>query len=305
MSIFRLIQLLVLFVLTLPLAAAPMIIASPAQAKTADSKNLPPGVKIKRIARGKGSSPSSTDTVLINYEMSVPTVDENGTGAETVKGVWQAVPVDQAIKGLGSALVTMQKGGRYRVSLSAEQSFGEHPPVEAMNMGSPVTIMVEMLDFTEGQAAGPVGASAKDVSPTGSELQPDVIKYAVNQPGVIIQPSGLKYKILTDGAGDRPGKTDTVLIGYEGRLLSGKVFDSNARTSFPVSGVVPGFGEALQLMQKGGRYRIWIPPTLGYGERGTGDSIPPNSWLVFDVNMFDFISAEELQRLQAGLSQRE
>lgn len=72
----------------------------------------------------------------------------------------------------------------------------------------------------------------------------------------------------------------------------------------PVGGVVPGFSEALQLMQKGGEYRIWIPSELGYGEQSPGPELPANSVLIFDVTLLDFISAEQMQALQQQMQQQ-
>ena len=66
----------------------------------------------------------------------------------------------------------------------------------------------------------------------------------------------------------------------------------------PVGAVVPGFSEALQLMQKGGEYRVWIPSDLAYGEASPGDNVPPNSLLIFDVTLLDFISAEQMEEIR-------
>jgi FKBP-type peptidyl-prolyl cis-trans isomerase FkpA len=79
-----------------------------------------------------------------------------------------------------------------------------------------------------------------------------------------------------------------VLIDYVGRLADGKVFDQAQHAGMMVAGTVPGFAEALQRMHKGGTYRIWIPPQLGYGARGTGDgAIPPNATLDFTITLLD------------------
>ncbi|NCP00631.1 MAG: FKBP-type peptidyl-prolyl cis-trans isomerase, partial [Sphingomonadales bacterium] len=95
-----------------------------------------------------------------------------------------------------------------------------------------------------------------------------------------------------------PTATDTALVKYEGTLRDGTVFDANEQTPMPVGGVVPGFSEALQLMQKGGEYRIWIPSDLAYGEAAPGEQIPPNSLLIFDVTLLDFISAAQMEELR-------
>jgi len=118
--------------------------------------------------------------------------------------------------------------------------------------------------------------------------------------GIITTPSGLRYKVLKvgDAKGPSPTNADVTLVNYEGRLLDGTVFDKSQQpTPLPVSGVVPGFSEGLKLMRKGGKYRLWIKPELGYGERSTGP-IPPNSTLVFDVELQDFIPEATLRQLQ-------
>lgn len=116
--------------------------------------------------------------------------------------------------------------------------------------------------------------------------------------GVQTTASGLQYKVLKPGEGPSPTATDTALVKYEGRLRDGTVFDANEQTPMPVGGVVPGFSEALQLMQKGGEYRIWIPSDLAYGESSPGEQVPPNSLLIFDVTLLDFISQAQMEELR-------
>ena len=119
-----------------------------------------------------------------------------------------------------------------------------------------------------------------------------------DEDGVEITASGLQYKVITPGEGPSPTATDTALVKYEGTLRDGTIFDANEQTPMPVGGVVPGFSEALQLMQKGGEYRIWIPSDLAYGEASPGEQIPPNSLLIFDVTLLDFISAAQMEELR-------
>ncbi len=119
-----------------------------------------------------------------------------------------------------------------------------------------------------------------------------------DEDGVETTASGLQYKVITPGEGPSPSATDTALVKYEGRLRDGTVFDANEQAPMPVGGVVPGFSEALQLMQKGGEYRIWIPSDLAYGEASPGEQVPPNSLLIFDVTLLDFISAAQMEELR-------
>ena len=108
------------------------------------------------------------------------------------------------------------------------------------------------------------------------------------RPGVTTTASGLQYEVLKSGTGAKPKPTDTVEVHYHGTLPDGTVFDSSvqrgAPIQFPVTGVIPGWIEALQLMAVGDKWKLFIPPALGYGPRGSG-KIPPNSALIFEVEL--------------------
>ncbi|MGB7405835.1 MAG: FKBP-type peptidyl-prolyl cis-trans isomerase [Pacificimonas sp.] len=101
--------------------------------------------------------------------------------------------------------------------------------------------------------------------------------------------TGLEYQVLRDGEGPSPTLTDTVLVHYQGELADGTVFDSSyARgepAAFGVGQVIPGFAEGLQMMETGAKYRFFIPSELGYGASGAGNAIPPNSDLMFEVEL--------------------
>jgi FKBP-type peptidyl-prolyl cis-trans isomerase FkpA/FKBP-type peptidyl-prolyl cis-trans isomerase FklB len=107
--------------------------------------------------------------------------------------------------------------------------------------------------------------------------------------GVKTTASGLQYQVVAPGKGASPRADDVVLVHYEGRLTDGTVFDSSYSrgqpAAFGVGDVIPGWTEGLQLMRPGAKYRLTIPPQLGYGARGAGGVIPPNAVLVFDVEL--------------------
>lgn len=107
--------------------------------------------------------------------------------------------------------------------------------------------------------------------------------------GMITLPSGLQYKVIKSGTGKKPKVTDTVTAHYRGTLIDGKEFDSSYRrgqtVNFPVSGVIPGWSEALQLMEEGAKWQVFIPPNLAYGERGAGRDIGPNATLIFEIEL--------------------
>ena len=102
----------------------------------------------------------------------------------------------------------------------------------------------------------------------------------------ITTPSGLRFEILEAGTGRRPVRGDAVLVTYVGRLADGTIFDSTARpVGLLVSGAIPGFTEALQMMNEGGRYRFRIPPRLAYGSRGRPGIVPPDAELDFTLTL--------------------
>jgi FKBP-type peptidyl-prolyl cis-trans isomerase len=111
--------------------------------------------------------------------------------------------------------------------------------------------------------------------------------------GVTTTASGLQYSVIKQGNGPKPKPTDVVKVHYRGTLLDGKEFDSSIKrgepVEFPVSGVIPGWTEALQLMNVGSKFKLVIPPGLAYGERGAGQDIGPNAVLVFEVELLEIV----------------
>ncbi|MFK7770486.1 MAG: FKBP-type peptidyl-prolyl cis-trans isomerase [Saprospiraceae bacterium] len=105
--------------------------------------------------------------------------------------------------------------------------------------------------------------------------------------GVQVTPSGLQYKVIQEGSGAKPQATDKVKVIYTGKLIDGTVFDTSVKTGKPaeffLNQVIPGWTEGVQLMTPGSKYEFYIPSNLGYGPRGSGQRIPPNAALVFDI----------------------
>ena len=115
------------------------------------------------------------------------------------------------------------------------------------------------------------------------------LKENAGKPGVSTTSSGLQFKMLREGSGKSPKATDVVVVNYRGTLINGKEFDSSYKSGqpieFPLSRVIPGWTEGLQLMKEGAKYEFFIPPNLAYGSRGAGGVIGPDETLIFEVEL--------------------
>ena len=117
----------------------------------------------------------------------------------------------------------------------------------------------------------------------------DFLEANKQKPGVVSLPSGLQYEVITEGEGIKPLATQNVTCHYHGTLIDGTVFDSSVKrgqpATFPLNAVIKGWTEGLQLMNTGSKWRFFIPPQLGYGERQVSAAIGPNSTLIFEVEL--------------------
>ena len=113
---------------------------------------------------------------------------------------------------------------------------------------------------------------------------------------IVVLPSGLQYKILRKGSGKKPKAEDVVSVNYRGTLMNGTEFDNSYKhgevAKIPVSGVMKGWSEAIQLMPVGSKWVLYIPPDLAYGERGAGQVIPPNAALIFEVELVEDLGGQ-------------
>ncbi len=131
----------------------------------------------------------------------------------------------------------------------------------------------------------------KEAADLNKKTGTDFLEANKAKEGVVMLPSGLQYKILIEGAGPKPAPTDTVSCNYRGTLLDGTEFDSSYKrgqpASFPVTGVIKGWTEALQLMPVGSKWQLFIPSDLAYGDRGADprSGIGPGATLIFEVEL--------------------
>ena len=134
-------------------------------------------------------------------------------------------------------------------------------------------------------------ARASELASKRKALAEQFMKANAQREEVTVTDSGLQYEVLESGSGDKPGPQSTVVTHYHGTLVDGTVFDSSVQrgqpAEFGVNQVIPGWTEALQLMSVGDKWRIACPPQLAYGDQGAGDTIPPDTALVFEIHLIE------------------
>ena len=180
---------------------------------------------------------------------------------------------------------------------------------EAPEEAAEAETSAQPADVAEATPESPAEA-APGAAPDAAQEQVDPLEYNLalsrqfleenaQRDGVIVTDNGLQYEVIEDvSGGAKPTASDHVCVDYTGALPDGSEFDSSrsaGRTpiAFPLGGVIPGWTQGLQLMDEGDRYRLFLPPELGYGERGAPGAIPPNAALVFDVQLYRVLPAEE------------
>jgi FKBP-type peptidyl-prolyl cis-trans isomerase FklB len=132
----------------------------------------------------------------------------------------------------------------------------------------------------------------RKVQPTIDEGEKFLAENA-KRPGVIKTPSGLQYEVISEGTGERPTAEQTIKIHYDGTLINGRKFDSSRDRGepivYPLSQLIKGWIEGVQLMKVGSRFKLFVPYYLGYGEQGSGENIPGGSTLIFDMELIEIV----------------
>lgn len=194
------------------------------------------------------------------------------------------------------ALASFAVGRQIGEQLQSQPFPGLH--VEALLAGLGMVLRGEPCPYTENELRAALDElnrraqrmqkqQANSLAAAGEQF----LKQNASRAGITVTASGLQYEVLEPGRSDgkRPSTRSTVRVHYEGTLVDGTVFDSSIQRGepieFPVNGVIAGWTEALQLMQEGARWKLYIPHDLGYGARGAGGVIGPYSTLVFEVEL--------------------
>lgn len=203
--------------------------------------------------------------------------------------------------GFALTLAGCGQGDQAANDTTAEQMDAEGGMAEA-DMTEGEDAMTDDMAEEEMAAPEPAGPPAEDpaadvVEISFQEAQSLFLTNYAALPATITTDSGLMYQVQREGDGASPGPRDVVEVHYEGRLVDGSIFDSSYERGetieFPLDRVISGWTEGLQYMQVGSQYQLVLPPDLAYGERSPSPAIPPNSVLVFQVELFNVTPVEQ------------
>ena len=175
----------------------------------------------------------------------------------------------------------------------ADAVLGAKPRLDEQTIGAALERFEKRMQEREREFA----ARMAEVAKTNKAKSAEFMKANAVKPGVKTLTSGLQYEVLKTGAGPRPTADDTVSTHYRGTHVDGSEFDATDPTgepaTFPLRGVVPGWQEALPLMGVGSKWRLYVPPELGYGEEGSPPVIEPNEVLIFEIELVKIVPAEK------------
>jgi len=159
--------------------------------------------------------------------------------------------------------------------------------------GQPIQVDTEVMKAAFEEVNGRVQKKQAEEAGKLSAEGVEFLAKNATRDGITVTDSGLQYEVLSEGKGAIPGSTAKVRTHYHGTLIDGTVFDSSydrgEPAEFPVNGVIAGWTEALQLMQEGAKWRLYVPSALAYGEKGAGGAIGPHATLVFDVELLAIV----------------
>ena len=263
------------------LGLAALSLSPSAQAQEGDGAPAPASpaparaVTVETLRAGEGATPSAQDFVLVNYKGML----KDGTVFDQAEKA--ALPLPRMIPGFAQGIAQMKVGGSYRMTIPSELGYGAKAsgPIPA---NSDLVFEVELLDYKTPEQYAQMVAEARAAQAE-----------AMAASNAAAEGKSVEVETLSAGEGPKPSAQDYVLVNYKGMLKDGTVFDQVEKSALYLPQMIPGFARGITQMQVGGRYRMTIPPELGYGAQASGP-IPANSELVFEVDLLDYRTREQL-----------
>ncbi len=265
---------------------------------------LPSGLQYEILVEGPetGATPVLGDLIKLHYTGTL--IDGTVFDSSRERGETVSFPFEQGlIPGWLEGIPLMSAGDRFKFAIPSNLAYGETgTPGGPIGPNQALIFDVELFEVTDGETYRAELAAIREAQrlefekTANANLEASLAFLAENgnKEGIITTESGLQYKIISEGPkdGKSPSAVDNVEVHYAGTLRNGVEFDSSYKRgepiSFNLSGVIPGWTEGLQLMSTGDKFQFFIPPELGYRERGTpGGPIGPNEALIFEVELLD------------------
>ncbi len=230
------------------------------------------GLQYRIIEEGEGDSPNSESVVFVEY-VGTTISDETFMDSDGI----DYFPISILnLEGLAEGIQMMNEGSRFEFFIPPELGYGDNPPTGGpLRPGSVLVFDMELDSFLQDPEEF-LAENRENEDITETE-------------------SGLQYRVIEEGSDNSPAEEDDVSVRYTGTFTNGYVFDESPdedTVTFPVSGVIPGFSEALQLMGEGATYEIFVPADIGYGDN-TPPAIPDGAILVFEIELDEIIPNEE------------
>jgi len=263
---------------------------NPDQAYLAENKNkegvqvTESGLQYLVVESGDGEKPDADHVVTVHYAGRL--VDGTEFDSSYKRGEPAQFPAGRLIKGWTEALLLMSVGDKWELTIPSDIAYGDAGAGGTIPGGATLIFDIELLDTKSEQE---MHAEKEAAMENFKNAQFSWLDDNATKDGVSTTESGLQYKVLTEGEGKTPSATSQVTVHYEGKLITGDIFDSSYKRGetiqFGLNQVIPGWTEGLQLMKEGSTYELCIPYSIGYGERGSGGSIPPFATLIFKVEL--------------------
>jgi len=241
------------------------------------------GLQYRIVAEGDGATPTADEFVTVHYAGRL--IDGTEFDSSYKRGEPATFPTGGLIKGWTEALLLMQVGDKWELTIPAEIAYGERGAGGVIPPNATLVFDIELLGI---KSEADLNAE-RDAAMAGfKNEQAAFLEENAKKDGITATASGLQYRVITEGSGKSPSATSQVTVHYAGTLINGDEFDSSYKRGEPISfglnQVIAGWTEGVQLMKEGGKYEFFIPYNLGYGERGSRN-IPPFATLIFTVEL--------------------